>query len=137
MKYNFSPFTYFLIKICSYVLSVLTVMILTIGIVIAPDYPTKEWKIIVLEWVQTYRKTVKSNFWWSYWDLIINLSNQYRTRQIQYWSSTEIFCVLSFASPTKDLPISNFHKFFEKINCVLYIYITPQCKCFMTSLLVS
>lgn len=49
MKYIFSPLTYFLIEICPYVLSVLTVMILIIGIVIAPEYPTKEWKIMVLD----------------------------------------------------------------------------------------
>lgn len=49
MKYNFSAFTYFLIKICPYVLSLLTVVISIIGIVFASDYPTKEWKIIVLD----------------------------------------------------------------------------------------
>lgn len=99
IKYYFPPFTYFLISVGPYLLLVLTVMIFTIGIVIAPDLPTKEWKIIVLGWAQTHRKIWKSNFCGGYWRLIINLINQYRTRQIQYWASTKIFCMLYFASP--------------------------------------
>lgn len=64
IKYYFPPFTYFLTSVGPNLLLVLTVTIFTIGIVIAPDLPTKE--IIVLGWVQTHRKTLKSSFCWGY-----------------------------------------------------------------------